>query len=154
MAGTGVGEHKLQEAVAGHFERRGFVVLREVQFFTKRIDLFAVNRSSLVTVAIEAKVHNWKRALEQARASLLCADYVYVALPVPLAFGKVVEDAGKGQVGVLGIEVAGDSPREWDVVVTSPARLSTIRKEQYLDRMRGITLFSKFEMGRVSENAN
>jgi hypothetical protein len=53
----------------------------EVQFYEYRIDLFAFSELHKLSIAVELKLHNWKRAVEQALLYQLCADMVYIALP-------------------------------------------------------------------------
>lgn len=154
MLKTKVPEYQLQEAVAEYYRKQGFIVTHEVQFFTKRIDLFAVDRASLATIAIEAKIHDWKRALLQARAYLLCADYVYIALPSNLAHNVAGRNIDKDSVGLLAVEVFGESPLEWDVSIVIPATKSVLKKDEYMDRLRGAVLFTKFQRGQDSKNAS
>lgn len=154
MLKTKVSEYQLQEAVAEYYRKQGFIVANEIQFFTKRIDLFAVDRASLTTVAIETKIHDWKRALLQARAYLLCADYVYIALPSNLSYKVVVKNIDKDSIGLLAVETFGESPREWKVSIVTPAPTSVFKKDEYMDRLRGAVLFTKFEKEQDSKNAN
>lgn len=143
MLKTKVPEDQLQKAVAEYFIKQGFIVLSEVQFFSKRIDLYAVDRASLKTVAVEVKIHDWKRALRQARAYLLCADYVYIALPSSLAHKVATRNIDKDSIGFLAVKSVGESPQEWDVSVAMPSAASTLKKDEYMDRLRGIVLFTK-----------
>lgn len=154
MLKTKVPEYQLQEAVAEYYRKQGFIVAQEIQFFTKRIDLFAVDRSSLATVAIETKIHDWKRALLQARAYLLCADYVYIALPSNLSYNIVAKNINNDSIGLLAVETFGESPRDWNVSIVTPAPPSVIKKDEYLDRLRGAVLFAKFKKGQDSKDAS
>lgn len=147
MLRTKVPECQLQEAVAEHFRKQGSIVMPEMQFFTKRIDLFAVDRASLATLAIEVKISDWKRAMAQARAYLLCADYVYIALPSDLAYNVATKDFDIDPVGLLAVEVSEGFPQEWNVSIVIPARISILKNDQYLDRLRGAVLFAKFRRG-------
>lgn len=152
MTRTKVPESQLQEVVAEHFRRNGHIVTPEVQFFTKRIDLFAVHRASLMTVAIETKIHDWKRALLQARIYLLCADRVFVAVPSSLAYNIADKGFSHDTVGLLAVDTSGKYPSEWTVSIVIPASQSVQKRKQYEDRLRGAVLFARFDEG-VSKNA-
>ncbi|GAG43766.1 unnamed protein product, partial [marine sediment metagenome] len=52
-------------------------------FYEYRIDLFAFSQKLDVTIAVELKLHRWRRALEQSLLYQLCADFVFIALPAP-----------------------------------------------------------------------
>ena len=145
-------ERQLQEAVAEHFRKQGYVVMPEMQFFTKRIDLYAVHRVSLATVAIETKIHDWKRALFQARIYLLCADRVFVAMPSSLAHNIAAEGFSRDAVGLLAIETSEAPALEWAVSIVIPAPKSMRKKKQYADRLQGTVLFARFDEGG-SQNA-
>lgn len=140
---TKVPECQLQEAVAEYLEKQGFIVMPEVQFFTKRIDLFAVDRTSLATIAIEAKIRDWKRAITQARAYLLCADHVYIALPSDLAY-NVATRGFNSPIGLLAVDTSEGSTHAWNVSIVIPASMSMLKKDEYLDRLRGTVLFARF----------
>ena len=153
MSNVKVSEGQLQEAVAEHFKQLGYVVMSETPFFTKRIDLFAVHRASLETVAIELKMRDWKRALFQARIYLLCADRVFVAMPSGPAHGITSETLGHYGVGLLAIDISEASTSDWSISIVMPAPKSVRKKDQYIDRLRGLVLFGRFGE-EVAKNAN
>lgn len=142
MARLRVSESKLQQAVAVHFRKNGYVVAPEVQFFTKRVDLFAVHRASLMTVAVETKMHDWKRALSQARIYLLCAHRVFVATPSNVAYNIIAKGQWDAAIGLLAVKMSEAPPLEWRVSVVVPALESDRWKNQYVDRLRAATLFA------------
>ncbi len=53
----------------------------EMQFYNHRIDLYGFSPEKNLTVAIELKLKNWRRAYEQALLYQLCSDLVFIALP-------------------------------------------------------------------------
>jgi len=140
-----ISELQLQEAVKDYFIRSGFVVTPEMQFFSKRIDLFGVNRRSLATIAVEAKLSNWKRASFQARAYLLCADRVFVALPSHLAHRIANKGFDRDSFGLLGVQISETSPLTYDVSIIIPAPDSVCKRTDYVDRLRGAVLFARFD---------
>ena len=145
-----ISELQLQEAVREYFIGHGFVVTLEMQFFSKRIDLFAVNRKSLTTIAIETKLSNWKRASFQARTYLLCADYVFVALPSYLAHNVATKGFDRDSIGLLAVQILETSPLTCDVSIIIPAPESVYKRTDYVDKLRGAVLFARFDKRRES----
>lgn len=58
-------------------------VISELRFFDRGIDVYGVRDSRpRKTFAVELKLSDWKRALQQAAVYQLCSDFSYVALPL------------------------------------------------------------------------
>lgn len=75
-------ESQLLEPVSRFAKRKGFSLQSaELPFYEYRIDLYGFSRRNNATVAIELKLNNWRRALEQTMLYQLCADLVYIAMP-------------------------------------------------------------------------
>ncbi len=75
-------EGLLAEPVSAYVRRKSFYKqTRELQFYEFRIDLYGFSRVRNLTVAIELKLHNWRRAIEQALLYQLCSDLVFIAVP-------------------------------------------------------------------------
>lgn len=75
-------ESYLYDPVATYIRRKGFRWQGpEIQFYEYRIDLYAYSRSRQLTIAVELKLYNWQRAINQAIIYQLCADLVYIAVP-------------------------------------------------------------------------
>lgn len=149
-----ISELQLQEAVAAYFVRHGFVVMSEMQFFSKRIDLFAVDRDSLTTIAVEIKTRDWKRALFQARTYLVCADHVFVALPSHLAHNIATKDFERDTIGLLAVQTLETPPATWDISIVIPAPESVCKRSEYIDRLRGAVLFARFDKSQESADAD
>lgn len=81
---------------------------REVPLFKKMMDVYAIcPGDEPVTYAYELKLRNWRRALDQATHYLLAADFVYLALPKPVAIRAVEKARPRLEylgVGVLGVD--------------------------------------------------
>jgi hypothetical protein len=76
-------EALLLEPVAAYFRRKGFKWQQEeLPFYEYRVDLYGVSGLNKQTIAIELKLYKWQRAFEQAILYQLCADHVYIAMPV------------------------------------------------------------------------
>jgi len=121
-------ESALLEPVRGNLRRRGYRRQRsEVQFFEYSMDLYAYAAAKKTTTAVELKLARWMRAFEQALIYQLCADFVYLALPMPSA--ERVERALLARHGV-GLIAVHPGPR---CVVLLEAQQSTVIMPSYRD---------------------
>ena len=78
----------------------------EVPLYRSKIDLVTVNPSNNEVVAIEAKISNWYRALQQATSYTMCANKVYIALWHEYAHRvnhEILDRYGIGLLSVNGI---------------------------------------------------
>jgi hypothetical protein len=75
-------ESQLLKPVERFARGKGFSLQRvELPFYEYRIDLYGFSRKHDATVAIELKLSDWRRAIEQTMLYQLCADFVYIAMP-------------------------------------------------------------------------
>jgi hypothetical protein len=78
---------------------RGYSLQRvELPFYEYRIDLYGFSMKRDATLAIELKLADWRRALEQAMLYQLCADLVYIAMPE-----RSVDRVDKTQLSLHGV---------------------------------------------------
>lgn len=121
-------ESALLDPVRGSLRRRGYRrQLPEVQFFEYSMDLYGYAATKNTTTAVELKLSRWTRAFEQALIYQLCADFVYLALPMRAAERverPLLEQQGLGLIGVH------PGPR---CVVLLEARQSTVVMPSYRD---------------------
>ena len=73
-----IGEDVIMEGLVSHYEQTDREVFVEVPMLSKRIDVVLKKDDNII--AIEAKVRNWRRALQQAISYRLCADAVFIAI--------------------------------------------------------------------------
>lgn len=97
-------ETDITDAVEAKLMLHGLRTAREVQMLSKFIDLVAYNISSGNLIAIEAKLHNWRRALQQAMTYRLCADSVYVAMPAETINRVDFEIFGHHGIGLVVVD--------------------------------------------------
>jgi len=71
-------ELELYPAIEKFLEKGGYQYHKEVKVLSRSIDIIAIKKKKVV--AIEVKVENWKRALQQALTCRLCAHEVYIAI--------------------------------------------------------------------------
>ena len=75
-------ESSLLNPVAGYIKRKGFSIqASELPFYERSVDIYGFSRKKNKTIAIELKLHKWKKAIEQALLYQLCADEAYIAMP-------------------------------------------------------------------------
>ncbi len=121
-------ESALLEPVRGNLHRRGYRrQCPEVQFFEYSMDLYAYAPAKKKTTAVELKLHRWMRAFQQALIYQLCADFVYLALPMRAAERVDRLLLARDGLGLIGVH---PGPR---CVVLLEARQSTVVISSYRD---------------------
>ena len=80
MASAAPKESELLAPVVDLFQVEGMRSLLEVRLSRKRIDVVFIPGSQTGWIAVELKVHDWKRALWQAAVNTQLAEHSYVAL--------------------------------------------------------------------------
>lgn len=73
-------EADMVDAIKTFFEQEGFRVITEVPMLSKRIDVVCLEKETQQIIAIEAKLQNWKRGLQQASTYRIGSDSVYLAI--------------------------------------------------------------------------
>jgi hypothetical protein len=94
-----VTELDLIDALSESMKKQGYIVATEVPFMSQSIDLVVEINGALI--AIEAKLHNWKRAINQAATHLLGADAVYVCMPLKKPPVKMIERLRQLGIGLI-----------------------------------------------------
>lgn len=125
-------EYLLAEPVSAYVRRKSFYrQQRELQFYEFRIDIYGFSRVKHLTVAIELKIHKWRRALEQALIYQLCSDLVFIAVPantIARVDDELLREHGIGLLAVDGIARCRQ--------ILAPSLSSVVRphyKEAYID---------------------
>ena len=95
----------LAERIAQALHRKGYTVFTEVPFWLRRIDLVACLPDSDGCLAVEAKLTDWRKAIEQASIYQLCAERVVIAMPDCYAHRP---DTGKLEHEGIGLWAVGD----------------------------------------------
>ena len=75
-------ESSLLEPIANYIKRKGFgLQTSELPFYARSVDVYGFSKTKNKTIAIELKLHKWKKAIEQALLYQLCADEAFIAMP-------------------------------------------------------------------------
>jgi len=75
-------ESCLAKPVLAYLRRRGFPDLAtELPFYEHRIDVYGYSRRRDLSIAVELKLTQWRRAFHQALLYQLCADIAFLAMP-------------------------------------------------------------------------
>ena len=87
--------------VCEHLKSQGLSVVTEVPFMQQSIDMVFEREDKLF--AIEFKVGNWKRALEQASNHFVGTDEVYICIPKPKngITQKLIDAINTTNIGLL-----------------------------------------------------
>lgn len=117
-------ENMLLPMVEEYFGALYSVQEKEVPFYDHRIDLYGYSPSSDCSIAVELKLRNWKRALQQALVYQLCSDYVYIAVPQSTAQRVDVEVLREHGIGLLSIT-------DTNCIVALPAFPSPVVNPRY-----------------------
>lgn len=73
------------------------------------IDVYGINRTTGLTVAVECKIADWRRGLHQALRCQPVAGMVYLAMPVQVAQRESVAiEVGAHGIGLLGVGPNGE----------------------------------------------
>jgi len=96
-------ENKIVRYLVDYFLSEGFETFLEVPFLSRRIDLVAQQKSTGDLYLVEAKVSNWRKALEQACIYLLCGDYAYNAIAENFVHRVKEDDLAHHGVGLISV---------------------------------------------------
>lgn len=96
-------ESLMLPAVREHFKPKYGRHRLELQFYEHRIDLYGYSVETDCTVAVELKLRNWRRALEQALVYQLCSDYVFIAVPATTAKRIDLQELRSHGIGLLAV---------------------------------------------------
>ena len=125
-----ISEKRLVDVLISHIRANG-QALREVRHYEKRIDIIAFPDGSDEVWAIEAKIANWRRAIEQATVNLAAADRSFVAIHADYSHRvcrQTLEESGIGLIAV--------GSRWGDVEVLLEPRKSPFVNRLVTDRLR------------------
>lgn len=76
----------------------------ELPFYEHRIDLYGYSSGTERTVAVELKLRDWRRALQQALLYQLCSDFVFIAVPLATARRIDLEQLRTHGIGLLSVD--------------------------------------------------
>lgn len=96
-------ESMLLPAVRAYFKEQYRQHTTELPFYAHRIDLYGYSAATDCTVAVELKLRDWRRALEQALVYQLCSDYVFIAVPATTAARVDLQELRAHGIGLLSV---------------------------------------------------
>jgi hypothetical protein len=101
-------ESLLYPLVADYKRQKSFQLQApEMQFYEYRIDLFGFSPTLNLSVSVELKLNNWRRAVEQALLYQLCSDYSFIALPEPIVKRVNLDLLSSHGIGLIAVGAAG-----------------------------------------------
>jgi hypothetical protein len=98
-------ENEMRPLIHSFVESRNYQVFHEKRLFSRKIDVVGVRGDEVC--AIEIKIHDWRRAIEQAFLNLRVADYSYVALPEMCCVrmnGKLTDEVYGTGIGLISVD--------------------------------------------------
>ncbi len=113
-------EAELVEIVKEYFLKNNFKINTEIQMYSKRIDIVCIDIVTQEVYAIEVKLKNWKRAIQQALTYRLCSDYSFIAVPEEIYQNIDMKFISQYGIGIITIT------QEGKVNIKKPALKSTI----------------------------
>ena len=93
-------EYDMVQAVADFLCESHCQVAINVPFMNQCIDLVYINTNNEL-VAVEFKLHDWKRAVQQSRTHLLGADRVYICIPCRAVTDELSESLTTHGIGLF-----------------------------------------------------
>jgi hypothetical protein len=105
-------------------------VVSELRFFDRGIDIYGIRSSRpRTTFAIELKLTDWQRALQQAAVYQLCCDLSYIAMPIGPALSLDLAPFKQCGVGILMVR------RDGTVGTLLESRKSTEVRRDYVSAL-------------------
>jgi len=95
-------EKELYPPVKKYLQKEGYECYEEVKFLTRSIDLVGLKRKKII--AIELKVSNWLKALQQALTCRLCAQETYMAISAQFLHRVDIELLQEFGIGLIVVE--------------------------------------------------
>ena len=84
MRGNSISEAELRGCFVDIYKNAGRRRLYlEVPVFSRSVDLVIQDADDLSVMAVEFKLHDWRRAIAQVQIVAICFDYLGVCLPKP-----------------------------------------------------------------------
>lgn len=72
----------------------------EVPFYNRSIDLVYYDEQGNIN-AVEFKLHNWKKAINQARDCAIGAHFIYICIPEKNYTPKIIDEIEKADCGLI-----------------------------------------------------
>lgn len=125
-------ETKIMEYLVSNCYEKGLYYGIDVPLYRSKIDLVSINPKNKEVTAIEAKVSNWYRAIQQATSYTMCANKVYLALWHEYAHRVNTEFLDRYGIGLLSVNGTVDE--------IHPAKKSKDVDKHLLDKIRNTVL--------------
>lgn len=128
-------ESSLLDPIAGYIRRKGFrFQIQELPFYQRSVDIYGFSKITNKTIAIELKLHKWKKAIEQAILYQLCADEAYIAMPKKF-IGRVNLDLlTKYGIGLISVSETGRCQKMVEAKQSSVLRIGY--KNNHIDYLQ------------------
>lgn len=126
--GSFISESQLVKVVQDRLSVYGYRTFSEVPFMYRSIDVVVLDGKGRY-IAIEAKIADWRRAIQQAKPCLLGADKVYIVMPASRTSCVDMDVLRQFGIGLVAVGVG--APR-----VLVRARRSSYRMAPYAKALK------------------
>ncbi|MBW8000687.1 MAG: hypothetical protein FVQ80_01525 [Planctomycetes bacterium] len=128
-------ESSLLDPITKYIKRKGFRLhVSELPFYERRVDIYGFSKKKNKTIAIELKLHKWKKAIEQALLYQLCADEAYIAMPKKFVGRVNLELLAKYGIGLISISETGRCQKMVEAKQSSVMRIGY--KNNHIDYLQ------------------
>lgn len=130
-------ELELIKPVIDYFKKEGYKVRREIKIGFFYADLVAFKNDTVT--AVELKIHDWKKAIIQAKNYQFGADYVYIAIPMMKSFNILRKAQLKFEQEGIGLMVINEKTCKVSKIINakkSEKKIGTISLNDIDNRIR------------------
>lgn len=94
-------EEQLVRRIEEQLLDQNLITFREIPFLHRRVDLVGFRDSDHYVIMVEAKIRNWRQAIDQARVCVLAANDVYIAIPEIVAHRVKESELRRFGIGLM-----------------------------------------------------
>ena len=128
-------ESSLLVPVTKYIKKRGFrLYVSELPFYQRSIDIYGFSKTTDKTIAIELKLHKWKKAIDQSLLYQLCSDEVYIAMPKKFVGRVNLELLEKYGIGLISVSEDGKCQKMVEAKQSSVLRIEY--KNEHIDYLQ------------------
>lgn len=125
------------KSLAIYFNSQGYKVKLEVSNMEQSIDMVVQKPLETLVIAIEAKLNNWKCAIQQCKAHTLVCDYIVIALAlkkVPLKLLSILNEKGWGLIMYNSI----NDSWKWEIKPQKNNNIWKPQRKKFLNKLQEI----------------
>lgn len=118
-----ISENELRTRYISTLSDKGsFFAQQEVPVFCRSVDLVVHDHNTEILTAIEFKLHDWKRAIDQVQSIRFCFDYSCICMPKPITdhtLKILIQACKERDIGLILYDI---KENRFETVNTTPQR--------------------------------